>query len=55
MALAVAAVFGARLLATLLFGAVLLGPLAALTAPGKGALDRRWTMIGADVLRGSRC
>jgi dTMP kinase len=49
-AFAVAAVFGARLLATLLFGAVLLGPLSALTGPD-GVLDRRWTMIGADVLR----
>jgi len=50
-ALVVAAVFGARLLATLVFGAVLLGPLSALVAPGKGVLDRRWTMFGADVLR----
>ncbi|WP_326811019.1 dTMP kinase [Streptomyces scopuliridis] len=92
-AFAVAAVFGARVLATLLFGAVLLGPLTALIAPsgGSGAkaektaaagttetpevsgasgatavktkkkaakpardggpLDRRWTMIVADVLR----
>lgn len=49
-AFAVAAVFGARALATLLFGAVLLGPVAALTAPN-GPLDRRWTMIGADGLR----
>ncbi|MFD0267706.1 dTMP kinase, partial [Streptomyces sp. NPDC127106] len=49
-ALAVAAVFGVRIFATLLFGAVLLGPLAKLTAPG-GALDRRWTMAGADGLR----
>ncbi|TJZ42829.1 dTMP kinase [Streptomyces piniterrae] len=49
-ALAVAVVFAARLLATLLFGAVLLGPLSALTAPS-GPLDRRWTMIGADGLR----
>ena len=49
-AFAVAAVFGARLLATLLFGAVLLGPLSALTAPS-GFLDRRWTMIGADGVR----
>ncbi|WP_043265432.1 dTMP kinase [Streptomyces sp. CT34] len=49
-AFAVTAVFGVRLLATLLFGAVLLGPLSALTAPG-GPLDRRWTMIGADALR----
>ncbi|MFE4370974.1 dTMP kinase [Streptomyces sp. NPDC056835] len=104
VAFAVAAVFGARVLATLLFGAVLLGPLTALIAPsggggakktadvadvagtpetpempeasgatvvkkhakstksatsGKsakpardgGPLDRRWTMIVADVLR----
>ncbi|MFD3457791.1 dTMP kinase [Streptomyces sp. NPDC058691] len=49
-AFAVAAVFGARLLATLLFGAVLLGPLGGLTGP-QGPLDRRWTMIGSDVLR----
>ncbi|MFH9419945.1 dTMP kinase [Streptomyces sp. NPDC017529] len=49
-ALAVAAVFAARMLATLLFGAVLLGPLSALTAPS-GPLDRRWTMIGADGVR----
>ncbi|MBT2393141.1 dTMP kinase [Streptomyces sp. ISL-1] len=49
-AFAVAAVLGARILATLLFGAVLLGPLTSLTSP-KGPLDRRWTMIGADVLR----
>ncbi|MGI5401887.1 dTMP kinase [Streptomyces sp. CA-135486] len=49
-ALAVAAVLGARVLSTLLFGAVLLGPLTTLTSP-KGLLDRRWTMIGADGLR----
>ncbi|MFF8367213.1 dTMP kinase [Streptomyces lydicus] len=49
-ALAVTAVFAARMLSTLLFGAVLLGPLSTLTAPS-GPLDRRWTMIGADVLR----
>lgn len=49
-AFAVAAVFGARILATLLFGAVLLGPMTTLTAPG-GPLDRRWTMIGADGVR----
>ncbi|MEU6440449.1 dTMP kinase [Streptomyces sp. NPDC047046] len=49
-ALAVAAVIGARLVATLLFGAVLLGPLTALTAP-EGPLDRRWTMTGADGVR----
>ncbi|MGW6745647.1 dTMP kinase [Streptomyces sp. NPDC055025] len=36
-AFAVAAVFGARVLATLLFGAVLLGPLSGLLAPGSGA------------------
>ncbi|MEV6165174.1 dTMP kinase [Streptomyces sp. NPDC052052] len=49
-ACAVAAVFGARILATVLFGAVLLGPLTALTGPG-GPLDRRWLMIGTDGLR----
>ncbi|RPF41343.1 thymidylate kinase [Streptomyces sp. Ag109_G2-6] len=49
-AFAVAAVFAVRVLATVLFGAVLLGPLAQLTAPG-GKLDRRWTMAGADGLR----
>ncbi|SCF62996.1 dTMP kinase [Streptomyces sp. MnatMP-M17] len=36
-AFAVAAVFGARVLATLLFGAVLLGPLSGLLAPRSGA------------------
>ncbi|WP_111603784.1 dTMP kinase [Streptomyces sp. Amel2xB2] len=51
MALVIPAVFAARLLATLLFGAVLLGPLSSLLAPGKGVLDRRWTMFGADALR----
>ncbi|MEU1030181.1 dTMP kinase [Streptomyces mirabilis] len=50
VALAVAAVFGARILATLLFGAVLLGPLTSLTSQ-EGPLDRRWTMVGADGLR----
>jgi dTMP kinase len=50
VALGVAALFAARLIATLLFGAVLLGPLTALTAE-KGPLDRRWTMIGADGIR----
>ncbi|MCF6522589.1 dTMP kinase [Streptomyces sp. JJ36] len=50
LAFATAAVFGARLLATFLFGALLLGPLSALVAPG-GALDRGWTMMGADTLR----
>ncbi|WP_369224230.1 dTMP kinase [Streptomyces sp. R39] len=49
-ALAVTIVFGVRVLATLLFGAVLLGPLTALTAQD-GPLDRRWTMVGADGLR----
>ncbi|MFC9592013.1 dTMP kinase [Streptomyces sp. NPDC056944] len=49
-ALAVATVVGARLLASVLFGAVLLGPLTALTGPS-GPLDRRWTMIGADAVR----
>ncbi|MFE3645118.1 dTMP kinase [Streptomyces sp. NPDC059169] len=49
-AFAVAAVFGVRVLATVLSGAVLLGPLTALTTPG-GPLDRRWTMIGADGIR----
>ncbi|SEQ04369.1 dTMP kinase [Streptomyces radiopugnans] len=51
VALAVAAVFAVRLLATLLFGAVLLGPLSSLTADSGGVLDRRWTMIGADGVR----
>ncbi|MFF4751474.1 dTMP kinase [Streptomyces sp. NPDC002514] len=50
VAFAVAAVFAARVVATLVFGAVLLGPLTSLTAQG-GALDRRWTMVGADGLR----
>ncbi len=50
VAFALSAVFGLRLLATLVFGAVLLGPLSALTAPS-GLLDRRWTMIGADGVR----
>ncbi|WP_053678457.1 MULTISPECIES: dTMP kinase [unclassified Streptomyces] len=49
-ALAVAAVFGVRILATLFFGAVLLGPLAGLLGAG-GKLDRRWTMIGSDGVR----
>ncbi|MFC3573797.1 dTMP kinase [Streptomyces yaanensis] len=50
VAFAIATVFGARILATLLFGAVLLGPLTALTSP-EGPLDRRWTMAGADGVR----
>ncbi len=49
-AFAVAAAFGARALSTLLFGAVLLGPMTSFIAPG-GPLDRRWTMITADGLR----
>ncbi|WP_404817076.1 dTMP kinase [Streptomyces thermolineatus] len=49
-ALAVAAVVAARLVSTTVFGAVLLGPLAHLTS-SSGALDRRWTMIGADLFR----
>src|SRR3569832_1073481 len=50
VASAVATGFGTRSLATLLFGAVLLGPLTALTAQ-EGPLDRRWTMVGADGVR----
>ncbi|CAL9464595.1 Thymidylate kinase [Streptomyces sp. enrichment culture] len=50
VAFAVATVFGVRILATLLFGAVLLGPLTTLTSQD-GPLDRRWTMVGADGLR----
>ncbi|MEU2623482.1 dTMP kinase [Streptomyces sp. NPDC007157] len=50
VAFAVAIVFAVRILATLLFGAVLLGPLTTLTAQD-GPLDRRWTMVGADGLR----
>jgi dTMP kinase len=50
IALAVAAVFAARLVATLLFGAVLFGPLTAFTSHS-GPLDRRWTMVGADAVR----
>ncbi|WP_149180896.1 dTMP kinase [Streptomyces sp. TRM49041] len=49
-AFAVAAVLGARALSTLLFGAVLLGPMSGLTA-ATGPLDRRWTMIAADGVR----
>ncbi|MBT2487824.1 dTMP kinase [Streptomyces sp. ISL-96] len=49
-AFSVAAVFGARILATFIFGALLLGPVSTLTGPS-GPLDRRWTMIGADGLR----
>ncbi|GAA2272245.1 hypothetical protein GCM10010145_53360 [Streptomyces ruber] len=50
VAFTVAAVFGVRVLATLLFGAVLLGPLTSLTSP-EGPLDRRWTMVATDGLR----
>lgn len=50
VAFAVSAVFGARILATLLFGAILLGPLTSLTSQ-EGPLDRRWTMVGADGVR----
>ncbi len=50
VAFAVATVFGVRILATLLFGAVLLGPLTSLTSQD-GPLDRRWTMVGADGVR----
>ncbi|MFE7984722.1 dTMP kinase [Streptomyces cellulosae] len=49
-AFAVATVLGVRILATLLFGAVLLGPLTSLTSQDR-PLDRRWTMVGADGLR----
>ncbi|MEU8617979.1 dTMP kinase [Streptomyces sp. NPDC048623] len=49
-AFTVAAVIGARMLAAVLFGAALLGPLTALTGPN-GPFDRRWTMIGADGVR----
>ncbi|WP_030272791.1 dTMP kinase [Streptomyces sp. NRRL B-24484] len=48
LALAVAAVFTARMLATVLFGAALLGPVHALFGE---KLDRRWVLFGADVLR----
>ncbi|WP_419996231.1 dTMP kinase [Streptomyces boninensis] len=58
-AIAIAVVFGVRILATLLFGAVLLGPVSALLAGGdrdrgsgtRAPLDRRWTMITTDALR----
>lgn len=48
LAFAVAAVFAARLVSTLLFGVVLLGPLSRLAGAG---LDRRWTLLGTDALR----
>lgn len=48
LALAVAAVFAARLLATVLVGAALLGPVHALVG---GKLDRRWSLLGADLVR----
>ncbi|MFB7666843.1 dTMP kinase [Kitasatospora sp. NPDC056138] len=47
-ALTVAAVLGVRVLATLLFGAALLGPVHGLAA---GKLDRRWVLFGADAFR----
>ncbi|MEC3995956.1 dTMP kinase [Actinacidiphila sp. DG2A-62] len=50
VAFGVAALLAARLVAAVLCGAVLLGPLASLTA-ADGPLDRRWTMIGADAVR----
>ncbi|MEY9848272.1 dTMP kinase [Streptacidiphilus sp. BW17] len=46
---AVAAVFGARIVGTLVFGAVLLAPLAQLTQ----RLDRRWLLVVAEALRGA--
>ncbi|MFJ6212292.1 dTMP kinase [Streptomyces sp. NPDC092296] len=48
LALTLAAVFAARLAATGLLGALLLGPLHSLLAE---RLDRRWTLLGCDVLR----
>ncbi|WP_406201968.1 dTMP kinase [Kitasatospora sp. NBC_01560] len=48
LAFAIAAVFAARLAATVLVGAALLGPVHGLLS---GALDRRWTLFGADALR----
>jgi dTMP kinase len=50
VALTVACVLGTRALSTLIFGAVLLGPLTSLTS-AEGPLDRRWTMVGADGFR----
>ncbi|MDT0445407.1 dTMP kinase [Streptomyces johnsoniae] len=50
VALAVTVALAVRLLATLLGGVLLLGPVAGLLAPS-GPLDRRWTMIGTDGLR----
>lgn len=50
VAFAVAVLLAVRTLATVLFGAVLLGPLTTLTAQD-GPLDRRWTMVGADAVR----
>ncbi|PYC63078.1 hypothetical protein C7C46_33220, partial [Streptomyces tateyamensis] len=48
VAFALTLVFAARLLAAVLFGVALLNPLHALLA---GRVDRRWALIGADVLR----
>ncbi|WP_030883073.1 dTMP kinase [Streptomyces sp. NRRL S-1868] len=51
MAFVVTVVLGLRLLATLLFGAVLLGPVSSLVHREKKLLDKRWTLFGTDVLR----
>ncbi|RKE19914.1 dTMP kinase [Streptomyces sp. TLI_171] len=48
LALSVAALFAARLLATGLVGAALLGPVHALVG---GRIDRRWALLGADLFR----
>ncbi|MFJ5230567.1 dTMP kinase [Kitasatospora sp. NPDC088391] len=48
LAFAVAALFAARLLATGLIGAVLLRPVHALVG---GRIDRRWALLGADLVR----
>ncbi|MEV4558366.1 dTMP kinase [Kitasatospora sp. NPDC049285] len=48
LALAVAALFAARLLATGLIGAALLGPVHALVG---GRIDRRWALLGSDLAR----
>ncbi|MGW2400987.1 dTMP kinase [Kitasatospora sp. NPDC001664] len=47
-ALAVAALLASRLLATVLFGAALLGPVHGLVA---SKLDRRWVLFGSDAFR----
>ncbi|WP_016906412.1 dTMP kinase [Streptomyces xiaopingdaonensis] len=51
IALVVAVVLGVRLLAVLLFGAVLLGPVSALVNQEKKILDRRWTLFGTLAFR----